>query len=414
MGGNYGGRGGRGGSTFRHEGIENSKENSKEKKENKPSGVKISAEEIRTMVGKFLRDLSGNTNPKKVPRLLNRLSEETIRALSFMRTLKYVTDKELIAKYIAAEEKREEWFTDESWPFTADVKPDELPLLTYGTVARCYGKTVYPSETDDAFFEFINTPEGMLRTAEYDKMLCVRLTEAFGKRTINSTIRKYEAVTLHVHTTDEILEDVISFVGTVSTIDHDLGELDEDEVEQVIEVLNRVLSKSAPELGVGMTTATKGKGYSVAWWCELLVNKATERMEATDEFDAWQKKSKGHQPMSEADRLELINSRKKIAQLEKEIAQLKASKQNGQSTSAAVVGNRGCYKCGEEGHRADRCPSNKPTNPATPKQASAKQAGPSGKKVSFTQLEFDSAVAQAAKAAAQEAVKAMAKQDGRQ
>jgi uncharacterized small protein (DUF1192 family) len=182
----------------------------------------------------------------------------------------------------------------------------------------------------------------------------------------------------------------------------------------VIEVLNRVLSKSAPELGVGMTTATKGKGYSVAWWCELLVNKATERMEATDEFDAWQKKSKGHQPMSEADRLELINSRKKIAQLEKEIAQLKASKQNGQSTSAAAVGNRGCYKCGEEGHRADRCPSNKPTNPATPKQASAKQAGPSGKKVSFTQLEFDSAVAQAAKAAAQEAVKAMAKQDGRQ
>ena len=105
MGGNYGGRGGRGGSTFRHEGIENSKE----KKENKPSGVKISAEEIRKIVGKFLRDLSGNTNPKKVPRLLNRLSEETIRALSFMRTLKYVTDKELIAKYIAAEVKREEW-----------------------------------------------------------------------------------------------------------------------------------------------------------------------------------------------------------------------------------------------------------------------------------------------------------------
>ena len=256
MGGNYGGRGGRGGSTFRHEGIENSKE----KKENKPSGVKISAEEIRGMVGKFLRDLSGNTNPKKVPRLLNRLSEETIRALSFMRTLKYVTDKELIAKYIAAEKKREEWFTGESWPFTADVKPDELPLLTYGTVARCYGKTVYPSETDDAFFEFINTPEGMLRTAEYDKMLCVRLTEAFGKRTINSTIRKYEAVTLQVHSTEEILDDVITFVGTVSTIDHDLGELDEDEMEQVIEVLNRVLSKSAPELGVGMTTATKGKG----------------------------------------------------------------------------------------------------------------------------------------------------------
>ena len=165
MGGNYGGRAGRGGSTSRHEGIEKSTENSKEKKENQPSGMKISAEETRKVVVKFLKDLSGNTNPKKVPRLLNRLSEETIRALSFMRTLKYVTDKELIAKYIAAEVKREEWFIDEGWPFTADVKPDELPLLTYGTVARCYGKTVYPSETDDAFFEFINTPEGMLRTA---------------------------------------------------------------------------------------------------------------------------------------------------------------------------------------------------------------------------------------------------------
>ena len=76
MGGNYGGRAGRGGSTSRHEGIENSKE----KKENQPSGMKISAEEIRRVVGKFLKDLSGNTNPKKVPRLLNRLSEETIRA----------------------------------------------------------------------------------------------------------------------------------------------------------------------------------------------------------------------------------------------------------------------------------------------------------------------------------------------
>ena len=53
MGGNYGGRGGRGGSTSRHEGIENSKE----KKENQPSGMKISAEEIRKVVGKFLKDL---------------------------------------------------------------------------------------------------------------------------------------------------------------------------------------------------------------------------------------------------------------------------------------------------------------------------------------------------------------------
>ena len=70
MGGNYGGRAGRGGSTSRHEGIEKSKENSKAKKENQPSGMKISAEEIRRVVGKFLKDLSGNTARVTLPGLL--------------------------------------------------------------------------------------------------------------------------------------------------------------------------------------------------------------------------------------------------------------------------------------------------------------------------------------------------------
>ena len=48
MGGNYGGRV-RGGSTSRQEGYESSKG----KKESKPAGVKISAEEIRKLVAKF-------------------------------------------------------------------------------------------------------------------------------------------------------------------------------------------------------------------------------------------------------------------------------------------------------------------------------------------------------------------------
>jgi hypothetical protein len=135
----------------------------------------------------------------------------------------------------------------------------------------------------------------------------------------------FEAVEIHVNGPANILDDVITFVGTVSTISHEQGELDDDEREQVIEVLNGVLSKSAPELGVGMTTATKGKGDSVEWWCEVLVDKATERMEATDEFDAWQHKSKGNQPMSEADRLELNNLKKENAQLKKENAQLEGS-----------------------------------------------------------------------------------------
>jgi hypothetical protein len=100
----YGGKG-RGGSTSRQE--SNDSEGSKEKKESKPAEMDVSADEIRKLVAKFLRELASNTNPnlKKAPRLLNRISEEKIRALGFMSKLKYVTDQELIdnLKYIEAE-----------------------------------------------------------------------------------------------------------------------------------------------------------------------------------------------------------------------------------------------------------------------------------------------------------------------
>ncbi len=122
----YGGRA-RGGSTSRKE----SNEGSKEKKEKNPSIEKISAEEIRKLVARFLKEQATNTNPKKAPRLLHRLSEETVRALGFMSKLKYVTDPELIAKYVEAERRRKEWFEEEGWEFTQlpNVDPDQLPLL---------------------------------------------------------------------------------------------------------------------------------------------------------------------------------------------------------------------------------------------------------------------------------------------
>ena len=59
------GRQGRGGSTSRQESNENSK------KESKQAETGVSADEIRKMVAKFLKELSSNTNPKKAPRLLN-------------------------------------------------------------------------------------------------------------------------------------------------------------------------------------------------------------------------------------------------------------------------------------------------------------------------------------------------------
>ncbi len=74
------GRQGRGGSTSRQESIENSKE----KKESKTAETNVSADEIRRMVARFLKELASNTNPRKAPRLLIKISEEKTRALGFM------------------------------------------------------------------------------------------------------------------------------------------------------------------------------------------------------------------------------------------------------------------------------------------------------------------------------------------
>ena len=133
----FGGRQGRGGSTSRH----GSNEDSKEKKEGKPSEVDISPDEIRKMVAKFLKELASNTNPKKAPRLLNRIPEEKIRALAFMRKLKFVTDPEFKDKYVEAERRRKIWFDENGWEFTPNVDPTELLLLSYDTVADVNGQT---------------------------------------------------------------------------------------------------------------------------------------------------------------------------------------------------------------------------------------------------------------------------------
>jgi hypothetical protein len=128
-------------------------------------------------------------------------------------------------------------------------------------------------------------------------------------------------------------------------------------------------------------------------------------METTDAFADWEKQSKGNRPLSDAERLRLNDLEKEVARLKKENTQLKVGKPNNPSTSASAVGNKGCFKCGKEGHRADQCPDNKPTPtktaPSTPRTTGAKSAGPSGKKVSFSKLQLNTAV----NTAVQEAVK---------
>ena len=275
----HGGRG-RGGSTSRQE----SYENSKEKKESKPAGTDVSADEIRKMVAKFLKELASNTNPKKAPRLLIRISEEKIRALGFMSKLKYVTDPELIDKYIEAEARRKEWFESQGWEFTPNVDPKRLTLMSYDTVADIWGQTSQPEDKHDAFVAFMSTSsDGPLRVAEYDKMICEALLAAFGKRTTNSTMKLFGDIRIQVSDSEHLLDDVITYVSKLATVSHDLGgDLENDELQQVIEVLNTGLSKEAQALGLVMRTATEGKGYSVDQFCEILVDKATERVQATD------------------------------------------------------------------------------------------------------------------------------------
>jgi hypothetical protein len=387
------GRQGRGGSTSRQE----SNDSSKEKKEKQSAETDVSADEIRRMVAKFLKELSGSTNPRKNPRLLNKISEEKIRALGFMSKLKFVTDQELINKYIEAEACRKAWFEEKGWDFTPNIDPNRLPLMSYDTVADIHGQTVQPEDKHDAFVTFMGSSDGPLRLAEYDKMICAALLVAFGKRTINSTMKLFGDISIQVNGSEHLLDDVITYVGKLATVNHDLGDLEPDELQQVIEVLNTGLAKVTPALGLDMRTDTEGKGYSVDQYCEILVEKATKRMEATDAFADWDKdKSKGNRPLSDAERLRLNDLEKEVAQLKKENAQLKAAKSNNPSTSAAAVGNKGCFKCGKEGHRQDQCPNNKPTPtktaPAPPRPSGAKSAGQSGKKVSFSKLQLDTAV----------------------
>jgi len=399
-----GGRG-RGGSTSRQE----SYENSKEKKESKPAGTDVSADEIRKMVAKFLKELSSNTNPKKAPRLLNKMSEEKIRALSFMSQLKFVTDPELIGKYIEAEARRKEWFDSQGWEFTPNVDPKRLTLMSYDTVADIWGQTSQPEDKHDAFVAFMSTSsDGPLRVAEYDKMICEALLAAFGKRTTNSTMKLFGDIRIQVSDPEHLLDDVITYVGKLATVNHDLGaELTPDELQQVMEVLNTGISKEAPALGLVMRTATEGKGLTVDQYCEILVDMATERMKAADAFADWEKKSKGNRPLSDADRLRLNDLEKEVARLKKENERLlKAAKPNNPSTGASAVGNTGCFKCKKEGHRADQCPDNKPA-PATPKTSGAKSAGQSSRKVSFSKLQLNTAVQEAVKNTVHEVVTAM-------
>ncbi len=202
-----GGRGGRGGSTSRQESDGSYKESAK-------SDVKMTADKIRKLVAKVLKELSSKTNPSLLVFLCSwfvLLSEETTRAWMFMRELKYVTDPgpELINQYKEAEVRREEWFEANGW-FTPKVERDKLTLLSYDSVVDINGRTEPNRGTQDAFVKFLDTPEGPCRTADYDTTICGALPGAFGSRTTFSIIEKYESVQISVNGSTTILDDGIN------------------------------------------------------------------------------------------------------------------------------------------------------------------------------------------------------------
>jgi hypothetical protein len=114
---------------------------------------------------------------------------------------------------VEAEARRKEWFESNGWEFTLNVDPDKLALLSYETVSDVNGRTEQTWDKHDAFVAFVGTPEGPLRTAEYDKMICDALLAAFGKRTTNSTIKMYETVRIQVNGSDKIFDDVSGVAG---------------------------------------------------------------------------------------------------------------------------------------------------------------------------------------------------------
>jgi hypothetical protein len=95
-------------------------------------------------------------------------------------------------------------------------------------VADINGQTEQIEDKHDAFVAFMGTPEGPgpLRTAEYDKMICNELLAAFSKRTTNSTMKQYEAVTIQVNGSESIFDDVITYVAAIATVSHDVGEIE--------------------------------------------------------------------------------------------------------------------------------------------------------------------------------------------
>ena len=146
-----GGRGGRG-EASRSDDEGGSKERKK---------VKLSADDVLRIVAQHRKQVSNNPNWKKIPRLLDKFSKEQLKALSFIKGLKYLTDSNLIASYEAAEDERRKWFDkNPDWTFEANVDSGKLEVLSYMTPVDIHGETTELHNKHEAFIKMMGTPRG--------------------------------------------------------------------------------------------------------------------------------------------------------------------------------------------------------------------------------------------------------------
>ena len=158
---------------------------------------------IQELLRQHEQDAAKATKPSKLPRLLTHFSEEATAVLGMVETLEFVTDLEMIAQYVASEERREQWFKDKGKEFVPDVSPDQLPLLNYKTCARIHGWTddIDDVSMDAAVAAMFANDMGANAALMYDKMVKNLLRDAFSVQDELDLIG--ELVNLKMHIGDE-------------------------------------------------------------------------------------------------------------------------------------------------------------------------------------------------------------------
>ena len=388
----FGGRGGRG-EASRSDDEGGSKERKK---------VKLSADDVLRIVAQHRKQVSNNPNWKKIPRLLDKFSKEQLKALSFIKGLKYLTDSNLIASYEAAEDERRKWFDkNPDWTFEANVDSGKLEVLSYMTPVDIHGETTELHNKHEAFIKMMGTPEGVQALVAYDEMICVLLSKIFTQTSSLSMLKGFNEVKMVVGDSTTVLPDVINYVTAVVEVHSKVEDrIVDEEVKQVIESLNENLKRVCPNLAVHMELMSNDKDLTLEEWISVMVDKAEEKAKGVD---------KG---LTDAQLKELSDLRKEVAQLRKENTQLKKHpKPSDPSTSAAPFSRTACHKCGLEGHKKDSCPNKAAPQPTQPAKLASPAPAKTSRKVNFVQLreELEGKVEQAARRAAEAVVSEMEK-----